>query len=135
MEDQANERTPHVYVEDLHEDIVGNGESTSSTQEVEGLVSFDTSQNSDFDGVSSCDFEQSNLEDKPLEKEHCLDLLKGCHVDQIFRISNHCGDVDCWNFYGDPIYDTSSEHSEDYNSDLESLDSLMLWMSWLKMRG
>jgi hypothetical protein len=118
MEDQAHEEAPHVSIEDLHEeDIVGDGASTSSTQEVKGLVSFDTSQNFDFDGVFSYDFEQSNLEDKPLEEEYCLDLFKGSHVDQIFPISNHSGDVDCWIFYGDPIYDTSSENFEDYSAD------------------
>jgi hypothetical protein len=80
------------------------------------LESLDTSQNFNFDGVFSYDFEQSNLEDKRLEEEYCLDLFKGTHVEEIFPINNHSGDDDCWVFYGDPIYDTSSENFEDDNA-------------------
>lgn len=122
MEDEALEEALHVSIEYLHEeDIVVDRASISSIQEVEGLASFDTSQSSDFDGVFSYNFEKNNLEDKPLEEEYSLDLFKGSQEDEIFHISNHSGDEDCWSLYGDLIYDTNSKIFEDNSADLRPL--------------
>jgi len=76
------------------------------------------------------DFERDDLEEKPLEGEKFVNVFaslfeedKGSEgyevIDNTFQIFDH-GRQDCWKNYGDPIYDTSSDVSNEEIADFES---------------
>lgn len=88
------------------------------------LVSHDPPQISELNDPFLEDLERDVFEDEPLKHDRLSNIcISSCNEkegsqrdkdeDINFQVGSHSLDVNCWKFYGDPIYDTDLDDSRE----------------------